>query len=130
MALVRHGRELPHRFMQEAPERATSQTTHVFLSPAGPDTQAARQLAQVLRRHGLDVWFDKDNLQPGDHWMAALETGIRQSSAMIVYVGRMGVQAWVDREVRFGLERNTRDPQSFRLIPVLGEGSDPSTLPP
>ena len=103
---------------------------HVFLSHAGADTQAARRLAEILRRNGLDVWFDKDNLQPGDNWMAALEQAIAQASAMIVYVGSSGIQAWVDREVRFGLVRNTANREAFRLIPVLGEGADVAKLPP
>ena len=99
---------------------ATSLHRHrVFLSHAGADTQAAHQFAEMLRRNGVDVWFDKDNLRPGDRWMATLEDAIEQSSAMLVYVGRLGVQAWVDREVRFGLVRNTRDPDAFKLIPVL-----------
>src|SRR5215467_2307312 len=103
---------------------------HIFLSHAGADTSAARQLAEMLRRHGLDVWFDKDNLQPGDRWMEILEEAISNASAMIVYIGSLGIQAWVDREVRFGLVRNTQDRQSFRFIPVLGNGADPAKLPP
>jgi hypothetical protein len=59
-----------------------------------------------------------------------IEMAIKNSSAMIVYVGRLGVQAWVDREVRYGLERNIQAPKAFRLIPVIGEGADPSVLPP
>jgi hypothetical protein len=49
---------------------------------------------------------------------------------MVVYVGRLGVQYWVDREVRVGLELNTRDPYRFKLIPVLGDGADVTRLPP
>jgi hypothetical protein len=85
---------------------------------------------EILRRNGLDVWFDRDSLQPGDPWMATLEKSISDASAMIVYIGSLGIQAWVDREVRFGLVRNTHDPEAFRLIPVLGEGADPAKLPP
>jgi hypothetical protein len=102
----------------------------VFLSHAGADTQAARQLVEILRRNGLDVWFDKDNLQPGDPWMATLERAISDASAMIVYIGGLGIQTWVDREVRFGLVRNTQGREAFSFIPVLGEGADPATLPP
>src|ERR1039457_5423619 len=98
----------------------------IFLSHAGADTQAARQVAEILRRSGLDVWFDKDKLKPGDPWMATLEEVIANASAMIVYIGRLGIQAWVDREVRFGLVRNTNNRESFRFIPVLGEGADRS----
>ncbi len=103
---------------------------HVFLSHAGTDTEPARRLAEILRRSGVDVWFDKDDLQPGDPWMAGLEDAISHSSAMLVYIGRLGIQAWVDREVRLGLVCNTRDRNSFRFIPVLGEGADPAALPP
>ena len=46
---------------------------HVFLSHAGVDTAAAHQFAEILRRNGLTVWFDKDSTQPGDPWMTALE---------------------------------------------------------
>ena len=49
---------------------------------------------------------------------------------MIVYVDRLGVQNWVDREVRYGLDLNTRDPRAFKLIPVFGDGADVSRLPP
>lgn len=97
---------------------------HVFLSHAGADTQAARQFAGILRRNGLDVWFDKDNLQAGDDWMATLERAILDAFAMIVYIGRPGIHAWVDREVRFGLVRNTQDCAAFRLIPVLAHVCD------
>jgi signal transduction histidine kinase len=104
--------------------------TSVFLSHAGADSTRARELAEALRRQGIEVWFDKDNLRPGDEWMGAIEAAIQHSSGMLVYVGRLGVQQWSDREVRLGIERNTISPASFRLIPVLGEGSDPASLPP
>jgi len=115
--------------MGKAPGEAPRKS-HIFLSHAGADTQAARQFAEILRRNGLDVWFDKDNLQPGDPWMATLEEAISQASAMIVYIGSFGIQAWVDREIRFGLVRNTHNREAFRFIPVLGEGADPAKLPP
>jgi hypothetical protein len=109
----------------EAPRKG-----QIFLSHAGADVQAARQFVEILRGNGLNVWFDKDSLQPGDPWMATLEEAISDASAMIVYIGSLGIQAWVDREVRLGLVRNTHQPEAFRLIPVLGEGADPAKLPP
>ena len=115
--------------MGTAPETAR-RAGHIFLSHAGADVQAARQLVEILRRNGLDIWFDKDNLPPGDRWMATLEKAISDASAMVVYIGRLGIQSWVDREVRLGLVRNTHDREAFRLIPVLGEGADAAKLPP
>jgi WD40 repeat protein len=115
--------------MATAPSEAP-RAGHIFLSYAGADVQAARYFVEILRRNGLDVWFDKDSLQPGDSWMPTLEGAITSASAMIVYIGKLGIQAWVDREVRLGLVRNTHDREAFHLIPVLGEGADPATLPP
>jgi hypothetical protein len=107
-----------------------SQKGHIFLSHAGADTRPARGLAEVLRRSDIPVWFDKDSIPPGADWMAILEKAISNASAMIVYIGASGIQAWVEREVRFGLVRNTLHRDSFRFIPVLGDGADPAMLPP
>jgi TIR domain len=54
----------------------------------------AKQFAEILRRNGFGVWFDKNDLRPGERWMEALEFAIRNVSAMIVYIARLGVQAW------------------------------------
>jgi len=102
----------------------------VFLSHSGSDTRAASQLAETLRHNGLTVWLDQDDLEPGDLWIQRLEAAIQSSSAMIVYIGSLGVQHWVDREVRHGLVRSTENPGGFHLIPVLGDGADPRLLPP
>jgi hypothetical protein len=61
----------------------------VFLSYAGADSVAAAQFAEVLSRNGVDVWFDKNSLQPGDRWMVTLEEAISRASAMVVYVGSL-----------------------------------------
>ena len=43
---------------------------------------------------------------------------------MVVYVGRVGVQHWVDREVRYRARAEHARSQTFKLIPVFGEGAD------
>jgi len=100
----------------------------IFLSHSGEDTPFARELAQLLRPTGVDVWLDVERLQPGDRWGQKIEDGLRQATAMVLYVGKSGVRHWVDQEVRVALDRSTKDPD-FRLIPVLGEGSNPEDLP-
>jgi len=65
-------------------ESSGSSQGHVFLSHAGVDTEAARELVERLRRSGISVWFDRDSLSPGDAWMKTLEEAIRNSSAMLV----------------------------------------------
>lgn len=63
----------------------------IFLSHAGVDTQSAKQFAEILLRNGFDVWFDKDDLQPGERWLETVDSAIQGASSMIVYIGRLGV---------------------------------------
>ena len=43
-------------------------TKAVFLSYAREDTDAARRIAEALRSHGVEVWFDQNELRGGDAW--------------------------------------------------------------
>jgi hypothetical protein len=108
---------------------ASSESTElIFLSHSGADTQAAKNLAGLLRQGGVDVWLDVERLAPGDVWMDELEAALVSAKHLIVYIGPSGVRNWVGREVRFALDRSTQD-RSFRLIPVLGPGADAEALP-
>src|SRR5476649_1389527 len=50
----------------------------VFLSYAREDTAAARRIAEALRSHGVEVWFDQDELRGGDAWDAKIRKQIRE----------------------------------------------------
>jgi formylglycine-generating enzyme required for sulfatase activity len=101
---------------------------HVFLSHSSADSAGAKAVAQLLRNAGLAVWLDLDELKPGEQWSSALETALKQSTHFVLLVGETGVQRWVDREVRYALDRNTLDP-NYRIIPLLGPGAKDDALP-
>ncbi|HLE85001.1 MAG TPA: toll/interleukin-1 receptor domain-containing protein, partial [Thermoanaerobaculia bacterium] len=100
----------------------------LFLSHAGEDAAAARELARHLERSDVPVWLDVERLRPGDPWLESLERALRQATAFAVYVGRSGVERWVGQEVRVALDRSVNEP-GFTVVPVLGPGSDPEALP-
>lgn len=100
----------------------------LFLSHAGEDAGPAKELAGQLRRGGLRVWLDVEELKPGDRWMSAIEHALEQADVFAVYVGRNGLRNWVDQEVRVALDRSTKN-HAFRIIPLLGPGADPQVLP-
>ena len=112
-----------------------SAQTRVFLSHAGADSIAAREFAKVLRCNGVEVWFDQDSLQPGDHWMETLERAIQQSSAMVYSAafsadGTRVVTASADKTARVWdartgqpYYRHGADAQP-RSAPALSEGID------
>ena len=96
--------------MSSTPPRPS--TPLVFLSHAGEETQVAKELAHQLRQAGVEVWLDVERLRPGDRWMGAIGTGLLNASGMVVYVGKSGVQRWVDNEVRVALDRSAKDRHS------------------
>ena len=107
----------------------------LFLSHSGIDTEKALDLKRRLeaspsgQEAGLNVWFDKNDLQAGYSWQSQLENVITQeSTSFAVYVGSKGVMNWVESEVRLGLSRANGGDYPF--IPILADGSKSSALPP
>lgn len=82
----------------------------LFLSHASEDADAVKELARQLRQAGVDVWLDIDEIKPGDNWMETLEAALHASDAFAVYIGTVGVERWINREVRVALARNVSDP--------------------
>ena len=103
--------------------------TQVFLSHSSADAASAKAVARLLRNAGLAVWLDLDQLAPGDLWQPALEAALKASTHFVVLVGATGVQRWIDREVRYAVDRNTID-ANYRVIPLLGPGANEDALPP
>ena len=54
----------------------------IFLSYAHEDTDAARRIADALRSHGLEVWFDQNELRGGDTWDAKIRRQIKESTSL------------------------------------------------
>jgi hypothetical protein len=50
----------------------------VFLSYAREDAAAASRVADALRSHGVEVWFDQSELRGGDAWDQKIRTQIRE----------------------------------------------------
>ena len=100
-------------------------TFDVFLSLNSRDKPAVRELAVALRRRGIEVWLDEDELQPGIPWQKLLEAAVKASKAGAVLVGRDGIGPWEDMEMRALLSRAVK--QGIPVIPVLlpGAGAEP-----
>jgi len=103
----------------------------LFLSHAGVDAEAARKLADRIettpeaRKHGLKIWIDKRDLEPGSGWQQQLERAIEErSTAFAVYIGATGAINWVDSEVRLALSRAQEDPD-YRFIPIISASASP-----
>jgi hypothetical protein len=102
-----------------------------FISYASEDEVAVRRLSERLRRAGIRVWRDKDNLRAGDEWREMLKQVI-QNKTLINYVIVAQSQTMCRRtegvffdEIAAALERQ-RDvrPDLRFLIPVKIEECD------
>ncbi|MDI1337731.1 MAG: TIR domain-containing protein [Lacunisphaera sp.] len=55
----------------------------VFLSYASQDTDAAQRICDALRARGVEVWFDRTELEGGDAWDAKIKRQIRHCALFI-----------------------------------------------
>jgi nucleotide-binding universal stress UspA family protein len=58
----------------------------VFISYAREDSVAADRIAEALRSHGIEVWFDQEELRGGESWDQKIRNQIRTCSLLIPIV--------------------------------------------
>ena len=96
-----------------------------FLSHNSNDKPTVRQLAEALKRRGLNVWLDEWELIPGRPWQEALEKIIRTTMSAVVAVSKDGLGPWETPEMRACLAQFVE--RKLPVIPVLlpGAGAQP-----
>ena len=60
----------------------------VFLSYAREDAAAAGRIADALRSHGVEVWFDQSELRGGDAWDAKIRKQINDCRLFLPVISR------------------------------------------
>lgn len=101
-------------------------TSLVFLSHAGPDKAFTRQLAAGLAAHGVSVWFDEWDVEPGDSIPGRIEDGfLRCTHLVLVWSKAARESGWVTRERHAFLHTALKSGKT--LIPLL---LDNTPLPP
>ena len=95
----------------------------VFISYCTKDLASAEALATDLQRCGLELFFDRWHLVPGEPWQEALEEALQQSRSCAVLIGSNGLGSWATEELRAALNMRARD-RVFRVIPVIPETAE------
>ena len=77
-----------------------------FLSYGREDLTTAKRLYKDLRLAGVDVWFDAEELLPGQSWRPAISDAIRCSDFVVVLLSRsaVGRRGFVHSEIREALK--------------------------
>jgi TIR domain-containing protein len=89
----------------------------VFISHSSRDEALASKVASYLERAGLDVWYDKREILPGDNWGEKIAQGLRESDAMVVLLTSGALKPdFMRRDVDFALSQK---PFKRRVVPVI-----------
>jgi TIR domain len=62
-----------------------SSAKNVFLSYAAENRELAKDLASLMSRRGVSVFFDSD-VKPGDLWSSVVRREIERASALILLI--------------------------------------------
>ena len=101
----------------------------VFLAHNSSDKPAVKELANLLKKRGIEVWLDIERLVPGRPWVDGLGEAIKVAGSAVIVVGPDGMGPWEINEMRLCLDQMVG--RHMPLIPVLlpGVETEPE-LPP
>lgn len=100
----------------------------VFLAHNSQDKSAVEQIAVTLRRRGINVWLDVEQVPPGMPFQDFIQKAINWSKSAAVFIGKNGMGKWQAMELRALI---TQCVEANRpVIPVLlpGVGELPNEL--
>ncbi|MBL8351028.1 MAG: toll/interleukin-1 receptor domain-containing protein [Burkholderiaceae bacterium] len=116
---------------EAAPDARGPRDGAVFISYSRHDRQAAARLADTLQAAGVDIWFDRDELRPGDAWALSILRGIQNCSLFIPVVSQ-NTQREDRSRAYFWREWNMADdlalgmaPGERFIVPVVIDETDP-----
>jgi hypothetical protein len=83
----------------------------------------ATKIVESLEDAGLDAWYKKREVMPGDNWAEKIASGLKESNAMVVLVTPDALESdAVQSSISYALGEPAF---SKRLIPVIvGESED------
>lgn len=97
----------------------------VFISYSSKDEALATKLVESLEHAGLDAWYNKREVMPGDNWAEKIASGLKESNAMVVLVTPDALESdAVQSSISYALSEKAF---SKRLIPVIV--GDPADFP-
>ena len=75
-------------------------TLEVFLSHADEDKKIARQIADEMIKHGVNVFVAHDDIEPGANWKSVLTEKINQCDVFLILLTKNFHPAeWTEQEV-------------------------------
>jgi hypothetical protein len=93
-----------------------------FLSHSSLDQDFVTDLVNVLRRHGVPVWYSRTNILGAQQWHDEIGTALRRCDWFLLILSPNSVDSmWVKRELIFALQQNRF---ADRIVPLLYQPCD------
>jgi hypothetical protein len=100
----------------------------VFLSYTTDNLELAKRVAEALQQNGIETWWDRWCINPGDSLRQKIDEGISGCTHFLVLLTEQSIkQPWVNQEMDAGLVRKLHDQCKF--LPVRYK-LKASALPP
>jgi hypothetical protein len=94
----------------------------LFLSHSNLDRQFADDLAVVLRRHAIPVWYSQTNILGAQQWQDEIGAALQRCDWFAVILSPQSAGSmWVKRELSYALEQNRFE---NRIVPITYQPSD------
>lgn len=101
--------------------------THVFVSYVRDDEALVQALCSALREHGVVLWLDRERIQPGIRWRAAIRTAIQNGAYFLAcfskgYAGR--ARTYMNEELTLAIDQLRQTPTSRAWFVPVTFGED------
>ncbi len=98
----------------------------VFLSHSSQDGAFASDVAAVMRRHGIPVWYSQTNILGAQQWQAEIGAALQRCDWFAVILSPQSVQSmWVKRELSYALQETRFD---NKIVPIVYQPADVQEL--
>lgn len=97
---------------------------YVFISYSRHDTAFVDKFSADLRKHGLQVWIDRESIAPGKQWQEQIELGLKGASVLIFVVSQNSLKSrWMTHELE------AYSAEGKKIVPVIIEDIEATQLP-
>jgi hypothetical protein len=109
------------RLQPSTAQLMTSNKPSVFLSHSSKDKFFVRELADRLRKAGIEVWLDEAEIHIGESLTEKIGAAIDQTDYFAVVLSTNSVNSeWVQRELQIALQKEFRE-RNVKVLPILLE---------
>lgn len=96
--------------------------TEIFLSHSDRDRQFVEELVDMMRRHGLRVWYSRSNVLGGQQWHDEIGEAILRCDWFVLVLSPNAVgSTWVKKELMFSFYLKHLE---NKIVPLLHQSCD------